>query len=61
MFQIYHRNSENNLLKLVQNSIKIKLRLLKFQQKMKTFDENCEDFELRALQRYGNLVDFEKV
>ena len=27
---------------------------------MKKFDKNCEDVELRAVQRCGNLVDLEK-
>ena len=35
--------------------------LLKFQQKYeKRLTKICEDFELRAVQRCGNLMDFEK-
>ena len=59
-----HRNSENFSLKLVQNSTRITEKsrfLLKFQQKSeKSLTKICEDFELRAVQRCGNLVDLEK-
>ena len=48
----------------MQNSTKIAEKsrfLLKFQQKYeKSLIKICEDFELRAVQRCGNLVDFEK-